>query len=67
MPYSEQERKRQASIKLKELRANAKKIGKVVNINVERDLVAAHLSRKNLFRNFDSAKKWATDWMFDHG
>ena len=63
MPYSEQERKRQASIKLKELRANAKRIGKVTNINVERDLVASHLARKSLFRNYDSAKKWATDWI----
>jgi len=64
MPYSEQERKRQASIKLKEFQAKMKK-QKItyVNPNILRDVVAAHLNVKGLFKNYESARKWTTKWI----
>ena len=65
MPVSESERKKVAKARLKYLETNAKKLNKSINPNVLRDLVANHLVNKGLFKNYEAARKWATNWIFD--
>lgn len=43
--------------------ANCKAKNLDTNPNVIRDLVASQLKRKGLFRTYDAAVKWATDFV----
>lgn len=63
----ERQRKLTAIAYYKKLVANEKKIGKYVNINVKRDMIASHLHSKGLFRTYEAARKWVTDWIFSTG
>ena len=62
-PASDDIRSESAKVYYSQLIARARRKHLDTNVNVLRDLIASYLSRRGLFRSYESARKWSTNWI----